>query len=79
MTPHDRQVELHTRFLHRWERQTQRHGSAYTKKKHMDWVDVENDGCSDFGISPEFLSRDCIRFDMFHLQGAIKKRLMTYL
>ena len=79
MIPHDRQVELYTRSLHRWERQTQRQGSAYTKKKHMDWVDVENDGCSHFGISPELLSRDCIHFDMFHLQGATTKRLMTYL
>ena len=43
MIPHDRQVELYTRSLNRWERQTQRQGAAYTKKKHMDWVDVEND------------------------------------
>ena len=45
----------------------------------MDWVDEENDGCSHLGISPYLLRGDCIRFDMFHLRGAITKRLMTYL
>ena len=44
----------------------------------MDWVDVENDRCSHFGISPDLLSR-YFHFDMFHLQGAITKRLMTCL
>ena len=45
----------------------------------MDWVDEYNDGCSHFGISPDLLCRDSLRFDMFHLRGAITKRLMTHL
>ena len=77
--PHEKQVDLYNNSKKRWERQKGKTGDAYTKKKHMDWVDEKNDGCSHFGISPNLLRRDCIRFDMFHLRGAITKRLMTYL
>ena len=45
----------------------------------MDCVDGDNEGCSHMRISPDLLCRDCLRFDMFHLRGAITKRLMTYL
>ena len=77
--PHNKQVELYNRSLHRWGRQKRKQGDAYTKKKHMDWVDEDNEGCSHLGISPDLLCRDCLHFDMFHLRGAITKRLMTYL
>ena len=77
--PHEKQVDLYNKSKKRWERQKQKQGDTYTKKNHMDWVDEKNDGCSHFGISPDLLRRDCIRFDMFHLRGAITKRLMTYL
>ena len=39
MIPHNRQVELYNKSLHRWERQTERNGTTY-KKTHMDRNDV---------------------------------------
>ena len=45
----------------------------------MDWVDVENDGISHFGLHPNLLPRDTLCFDIFHLRCAVTRRLLTYL
>lgn len=45
----------------------------------MDWIDVENEGVSHFGLHPNYLPRDNICFDVFHLCCAITWRLMSNL
>ena len=45
----------------------------------MNWVDRENFGISHFGLHPNELDRDNIRFDIFHLRCSITRRLMNYL
>ena len=45
----------------------------------MDWVDVGNLGVSHLGIHPTNLPCNSIRFDVFHLQCAITRRLMKNL
>ena len=45
----------------------------------MDWVDVSNIGISHFGISPDLLPLDHTRFDTFHMQFSITRKLMINL
>lgn len=52
---------------------------VYSRKNHLDWCDLNNVGVSLFGLHPEELRRDNIRFDIFHLQCAITRRLMSNL
>ena len=54
-------------------------GDQYTVKSHMDWVDRENIGISHFGVHPELLPRQCIRFDVFHLRSAVTRLLLDRL
>ena len=63
----------------KYSRRAIRKGKEYTKKEHIDWVDVNNKGVSHFGIHPSLLPRDSLRFDTFHMKCAITRRLMTYL
>ena len=51
----------------------------YTYKAHLDWIDKNNDGVSHFGLHPNLLPRDGIRFDVFHMRCAITRKLMNYL
>ena len=51
----------------------------YDLVDHKAWVDEDNEGVSHFGIHPDHLRIDNIRFDVFHLRGAITKRLMSCL
>ena len=53
--------------------------NKYGKKEHMDWVDEHNNGISHFGFSPSIFPRSSIRFDVFHLRGAVTRRLMSNL
>ena len=52
---------------------------TYDLDDHKAWVDETNDGVSHFGIHPDHLRIDNIRFDVFHLRSAITKRLMSCL
>ena len=45
----------------------------------MKWVDEKNDGISHFGLHPDLLPRDGIRFDTFHMKCAITRKLMGYI
>ena len=45
----------------------------------MDWVDTSDFGIPHFGIDPNLLCRDTIRFDTFHMKCAVTRALMTYL
>ena len=80
LTSHAETLRLHERSGRRWDRRRSRpDGDTYTVKKHMDWIDVENDGISHFGLHPNLLPRDTLRFDIFHLRCAITRRLLSYL
>ena len=81
---HSKQVQLYDRSLDRWNKkrrqlEVMKSKKSYTVKDHNSWVDEKNEGCSHFGIHPDLLPRDGIRFDTFHLKCAVTRRLMTYL
>ena len=44
----------------------------------MDWVDIQNDGVSHFGIEPDLLPRDSLHFDTFHMKCAVTRKIMGY-
>ena len=48
----------------------------HSKKKHMDWVDENNFGISHFGLHPDLLRRDNMRFDVFHCRSSITRMMM---
>ena len=80
MLSHEDQVKYWERSLRRWTDKISRSGSAsYPESKHRDWVDINNFGVSHFGLHPNDIPRDSIRFDVFHLRCSITRRLMTYL
>ena len=72
------QVKLYNRSQRRWDGKRNQNPS-YSVKDHMDWVDEKNDGCSHFGIDPELLPRDSLRFDTFHMKCAVTRKIMTHL
>ena len=74
-------LRLHDRSLRKWTRKRgiPTVGDKWTVKLHMDWVDEKNFGISHFGIHPNTLRRDRLRFDVFHLRCAITRRMMAYL
>jgi hypothetical protein len=49
----------------------------HDKEKHRDWSDSENWGVTHFGVSPDDLSLDSIRFDCFHLSCSILRKVMN--
>ena len=51
----------------------------YAFSIHSDWVAEKNKGYSHFGVHPELLPRNGLRFDTFHLKCAITRKLMTFL
>ena len=51
--------------------------TSHDEKKHCDWADSENWGVTHFGVKPDELPLDSIRFDCFHLPCAIMRKVMT--
>ena len=78
---HARTLEMWEKSRKRWEYKLSKlkEGETYTKKDHMDFVDKYLLGISHFGIHPEYLPRDLIRFDAFHLRCAITRRILSHL
>ena len=77
---HDEQLQLHSRSKRRWDTKVLSMGvDKYTFSVHADWVAEKNKGCSHFGVHPELLPRNGLRFDTFHLKCAITRKLMTFL
>ena len=77
---HDDQLKLWDRSLRRWNEKISRSGSInYSRHTHMDWIDEHNFGISQFGLHPDILPREHIRFDVFHMRCAITRRLMACL
>ena len=54
-------------------------GQTYTKADHHADCDEWNNGITHFGIHTEYLNRENIRFDVFHLRCAVTRRLMSRL
>jgi hypothetical protein len=82
---HQEQLEAWNRSKRRWdnkkaqlERQQGR-TADYTSKTHGTWVDQNNKGVSHFGLHPDLLPRDSIRFDTFHMKCAVTRKVMNYL
>ena len=73
---HGEQVQLYERSRRRWDHKRNR--GPWTVKEHMDWVDEMNHGVSHFGIHPDLLPRESLRFDTFHMKCAITRKLMGY-
>ena len=65
----------------RWDRKLSKlkEGETYTRTDHMIFVDKYLKGISHFGIHPDYLPRDKIRFDIFHLRCAITRRVLSQL
>ena len=79
---HQEQIQSWKRSEKRWKLKKAREeldGKRYKYKSHSDWIDKSNDGVSHFGLHPDLLPRDGIRFDVFHMRCAITRKLMTYL
>ena len=75
---HENQIASYQRSRRRWDLKTRR-DQSYTVKKHMDWIDQNNNGISHFGLHPDLLPRDGIRFDTFHMKCALTRKLIGYL
>ena len=73
MISHEETIRLHDRSLKKWTRKSANPnvGINWSVKHHMDWVDEHNFGISHFGMHPNILRRDNIRFDVFHLLSLI--------
>ena len=78
---HEKTIEMWDKSKRRWENKLSKlkEGEKYTKKSHMDFVDKHFLGISHFGIHPDYLRRDKIRFDVFHLRCAVTRRIIDYL
>ena len=76
---HGEMTDLFNRSKRRWEAKRTRVGPVYNRKAHMTWVDETNQGVSHFGIHPDLLPPDNIRFDCFHMKCAITRKLMNWL
>jgi hypothetical protein len=75
-------VELYKKSAEKW-KDRREHAKIsrkeYNYKMHCNWADRKNKGCTHFGVSPDLLPRDGIRFDTFHLKCAVSRKLMNYL
>ena len=76
---HSDEIRLWKKSEKKWEHKRSKKGDNYTKKLHADWCDEKNKGVSHFGLHPDLLPRDGIRFDTFHLKCAITRRMMDSL
>ena len=77
---HGDQIKYFNHSKKRWEeRSDDDAGLQYTMEMHKNWIDEKNYGISHFGIHPDKLCRDNIRFDIFHMKSAITKKIMAYL
>jgi len=50
--------------------------TSYDEAAHRDWADEENWGVTHFGITPNALPLDSMRFDVFHMSCAILRKVM---
>ena len=75
---HENQILSYMRSKRRWDLKTTR-DQSYTVKKHRDWIDQNNSGISHFGLHPDLLPRDGIRFDTFHMKCALTRKLIGHL
>ena len=80
---HEEQIEKYDRSERRWRKKRNEpippSGKEYTVKDHMDWVDSSNVGVSHFGIHPDLLPCNELRFDTFHMKCAVTQKLMGFL
>ena len=81
---HDKQVERYDRSNEKWMHYTNVFKDkippkTYTESDHRNWADKNNYGITHFGVHPNELRRDNLRFDVFHLRCAQTRKLMTYL
>ena len=77
----DEQKRLYNRSERKWNYKSDKRikeGKTYEMKEHLDWVDINNDGCSHFGIDPDLFPRSGIRFDTFHMKCAITRKMMGF-
>ena len=67
LIPHEQHLNLWDRSKRRWEykRTNLNANEKYDAKHHNDWIDENNSGISHFGIHPDYLRNDHIRFDVF--------------
>ena len=81
MISHEKTIEMWDKSRRVWNKKLTKlkPGETYDKKKHMDFVNKPLLGISHFGIHPEFLRRDRIRFDVFHLRCAVTRRIIAYI
>ena len=66
---HEDQIHYYNRSMRRWKNKRKRLGphESCNIKNHMDWMDEKNIGISHYGIHPDQLRRDNIRFDVFFI------------
>ena len=76
---HEEQLNLYERSKRRWNNKKRIDTDQYDVKKHSDWVDEKNKGVSHFGLHPDLLPRNTLRFDTFHMKCAVTRKLMGYL
>ena len=78
---HESDISLWEKSEKQWERKQNKlkEGESYSCKDHMDWIDVNNEGISHFGIHPELFPWNEITFDTFHLKCSVSRRLMEEL
>ena len=80
---HEEYVALNDKSSTMWKRRTggQRlvQGNQYDLEDYNNWVDKDNPGISYFGIDPNHLRLDNLRFDVFHLTCAITKHVLLAL
>ena len=78
LIPNDKQLYHWNCALHRLNNKLDKN-IAYTEKEHRDWYDEFNKGITNYGVNPDLLPRNLIRFGIFHLKVQLQKKLMEYL
>ena len=79
---HDEYVELNEKSSKQWHKKTrerQVNGKQYNLNSHHAWIDQHNHGILYFGIDPNHLRPDNLRFDVFHLIFAITRYVLSAL
>ena len=79
---HKEQIQSWKYYEKQWKLKKAREeldGKKYMYKSHSDWIDNSNDCVSHFGLHPDLLPCNGIRFDVFHMRCAITRKLMNYL
>ena len=50
----------------------------YNDSKHREWCDEHNIGITHFGVNPDKLQIELLRYDEFHLRSAMTRKLLSY-